>query len=126
MTGDHGDVLPSQPSTPATVKNITTDSTATGRRFGCRSPLLPTNGINTSTSPMIPGMPKIAGVSSDGGNSASNPNSGRKYQSGRGSAVMIVGSGGSPGPFGPITAASATITSTVSAEKIMSRRTGFG
>src|SRR5580692_9948686 len=93
-----------------------TESTATGRRLGARSPRLLTKGTRNNATINTTGKTSMTNVSIDGGLSASSANSHRKGHSGRGLAPGSVGSGGPVGPLGPRMAAIVTTTITATAE----------
>ena len=94
-----------------------TDSTATGRRLGARSPRLETNGTSSRAPISTTGKTRMMNVSAAGGLSDRSANNHQNGQSGFGFAPSSAGSGRAPGPFGPAIAASTTTTMTVNDEK---------
>src|SRR5262249_43366317 len=105
VAGDHGEAYPVTISTPIVNTTSATPPTAQGRRLGARSPVAPRNGTRSSTTTSRTGKPRMMKLSMFAGESASSANSQTKYQSGCGSAWMIVGSAGWPSAGAPTTIA---------------------
>ena len=76
-----------------------TDSTATGRRLGARSPRLDTKGTSSKAPTSTTGIARMMNVSAPGGLSERRANSHQKGQSGFGLAPSSAGSGRARGTF---------------------------
>src|SRR5437879_13443308 len=81
-----------------------------GRRDGARSPRLLSSGTASKRTPIKAGPRIITQPSSCGGINASNAKYQSRYQSGRGSALRMLGSGGLSSGGGPAKYASNTMT----------------
>src|ERR1041384_5904110 len=88
-----------------------------GRRRGLRSPRPPSSGTRIRNNPKTSGPRMITHLSDHLGINDKRAKYHMKYQSGRGEAEMIVGSGGFPNSGGPTTSARTNIARTTMAPK---------
>src|SRR5579872_4034810 len=93
-----------------------------GRRRGLRSPRPPSSGTRIRNNPKTRGPRLITHLSDHFGINYRSAKYHMKYQSGRGDAEMIVGSGGFPSSGGPTTSASTNSARTTLAPKPTSRQ----
>src|ERR1035437_2465689 len=120
--GDHGARMPTTQKcaiTKTTERMIRIDH---GRRRGLRSPRPPSSGTRIKKSPKTSGPRMITHLSDHIGINDRRAKYHMKYQSGRGEAEMIVGSGGIPSSGGPTTSASTNIVRTTMTPKNTSRQ----
>ena len=94
--GDHGDFTPATHNVAIITPVINTTAIAHGRRQGLRSPRLKTNGSAIKIIPTSSGPKTKKYYSVPCGIRASTAKYHIKYQSGRGLAVVMLGSGGFP------------------------------
>src|ERR1044071_4474095 len=97
-----------------------------GRREGARSPLLFNIGAASRRMPMITGPRIITQPSNCGGINANSAKYHTRYQSGFGSALRLLGSGGASSFGGPTKYASNAITTTAPVPKTKSRHAPSG
>src|SRR5690349_21816252 len=97
-----------------------------GRRRGLRSPRPPSNGTRIRNNPKTSGPRTITHLSDHFGIKERSAKYHMKYQSGRGEAETIVGSGGFPNSGGPINSASANIATATRPPKNRSRQAAWG
>src|SRR5665213_2223316 len=107
--GDHGDLTPFTHNAAIIRTIITTAAMAHGRRLGLRSPRLEMNGNAIKRIPTSSGPKTMKYFSLPCGNKASTAKYHNKYQSGRGLAAMMLGSGGFPNTGAPKNKASAAM-----------------
>src|ERR1051326_208821 len=124
--GDHGDIDPYQISVAIESVVRPTAPTAQGRRKGLRSPACPKIGNARSATTASSGKPMMTRVSMLGGISARIAKNHRKYQSGRGSAWMLVGSALAPRLAGPTIIARASTTTPTARAKMTSLQAASG
>src|SRR5665213_695929 len=124
--GDHGDFAPSIHNVTIITTVIKTAATAHGRRRGLRSPRLKTNGSAIKIIPTSSGPKTRKYCSVPCGIKASTAKYQSKYQSGRGLAVVMLGSGGFPNSGAPEKNASAAMTTIITTQKTTSRQAESG
>src|ERR1700685_595694 len=94
--GDQGEFAPSTHKVAIITTVIKTAATAHGRLRGLRSPRLDRNGSAINSIPTSSGPKTMKYFSLPCGSNASTPKYHNKYQSGRGLASLMLGSGGFP------------------------------
>src|ERR1700733_6437102 len=124
--GDHGDFLPSTHRDPIITTVATAMAPAQGRRQTLRSPLLDRSGKLSKKAPTTSGPTTMTTFSRLGGRSASTAKYQSRYQSGRGDAVMLLGSGGASSGGGPTRAASRRMPKSMAPANTKSRQSASG
>src|ERR1035437_7772344 len=120
--GDHGARMPTTQKCAITKTTKTMIRIDHGRRRGLRSPRPPSSGTRIKKRPKTRGPRMITHLSDHLGINDRRPKYHMKFQSGRGEAEMIVGSGGFPNSGGPPASASANIARTTTAPNSTSRQ----
>src|SRR5580693_616881 len=103
--GAQGERAPTIQSEPIMTTAPTTTAIAHGLRRAARSPLFDKSGGDMRRPPKTSGAKRITAVSSLEGQSESTAKYQSRYQSGRGAAFVMLGSGGAPISGGPTTTA---------------------
>src|SRR5512142_1168132 len=124
--GDHGDFEPIYQKVATTVRRIIAIPIFQGRLNGLLSPVLCRIGREIRIIPMTTGLKAITNDSIWGGMRAKSAKIHIKYQSGRGFAFILAGSGGAPISGGPKIRARRKIPVTTMMPKVASRQAASG